>query len=108
MRALRSLQSEGWAYAGGQLSCYAGGVFHVYLLRDEAGRYYIGMTADLRARLEQHRSGGTQTTRRMTGQLELVAARAFATKHEAAVTERKLKSWKNPTKVQVFLNGNGE
>jgi putative endonuclease len=78
-------------------------MFHVYLLRDQAGRHYIGMTANLQARLEQHRRGGTQTTRRMTGQLELVAACVFATKHEAAITERKLKSWKNPTKVQVFL-----
>jgi putative endonuclease len=87
------------------LSCYADGVHYVYLLRDEVGRHYVGMTADLLARLEQHRRGGTQTTRRMTGRLELVAARAFATKHEAAITERKLKSWKNPSKVLIFLDG---
>jgi predicted GIY-YIG superfamily endonuclease len=81
-------------------------MFHVYLLRDEAGCQYIGMTADLSARLEQHRHGGTQTTRRMTGQLELIAARAFATKHEAAMIERRLKSWKNPAKVLAFLSMN--
>jgi predicted GIY-YIG superfamily endonuclease len=80
-------------------------MFHVYLLCDEAGRHYIGMTADLQARLEQHQCGGTQTTRRMTGRLKLVAARAFAMKHEAAVIERRLKSWKNPSKVLAFLNG---
>jgi putative endonuclease len=80
-------------------------VTYVYLLRDEAGRHYIGMTADLQTRLGQHRRGGTQTTRRMTGQLELVAARAFATKYEAAIAERRLKSWKNPPNGLKFLVG---
>ncbi len=60
-------------------------MFWVYILRDSAGRHYIGMTADLPARLAQHRAGCTQTTRRMQGELILVASRAVPTKSEALV-----------------------
>ena len=79
----------------------------VYMLRDEGGRHYIGATSDLEARLAQHRSGGTQTTRRMKGDLELVAHRGFETAHDALVAERKLKKWKNPAKALEFLNAQG-
>jgi putative endonuclease len=79
-------------------------MFFVYILRDAAGRHYIGMTSDLAKRLEQHRRGGTQTTRRMKGILELVASAPQATRHDAAVLERRLKSWKNPIKAIAFLN----
>ena len=78
---------------------------YVYMLRDEAGRHYIGATANLTARLNQHRNGGTQTTRRMVGELKLVGSRSYKTLREALVVERKLKSWKNPAKAQAFLTG---
>lgn len=76
---------------------------YVYMLCDETGRHYIGMTADLLERGEQHRRGGTQTTRRMHGSLSLVAARPFQTKHAAAVVEKTLKRWKNPSKAREYL-----
>ena len=76
---------------------------HVYILRDEAGRHYIGFTSNLEARLLQHRSGGTQTTRRMKGTLTLLAAKAFISRTDAASAERLLKSWKNPTKALAYL-----
>jgi putative endonuclease len=75
----------------------------VYILRDEAGRHYIGMTSDVENRLRQHRSGGTQTTRRMKGELALAASASVPSKHEALVLERKLKRWKNPAKAIEFL-----
>lgn len=61
------------------------------------------MTANVETRLEQHRKGGTQTTRRMTGSLVLVASASLPSKHDALVMERKLKSWKNPAKAIAFL-----
>jgi putative endonuclease len=80
-------------------------MFWVYILRDAAGRHYYGMTSDLVVRLEQHRSGGTQTTRRMNGELTLVASCVFSSQRDALIMERKLKNWKNPAKAIAFLNG---
>jgi len=76
----------------------------VYILRDDSGRHYIGMTADLATRLAQHRNGGTQTTRRMHGELHLVASKQLATRTAALCMERKLKAWKNPAKAIALLN----
>lgn len=46
----------------------------VYMLRGASGRHYIGSTTDLERRLEQHRRGHTQTTKRLGGGLEVAAA----------------------------------
>jgi len=79
-------------------------VHYVYMLRGGSGRHYIGMTADLANRIEQHRNGHTHTTRRLGGNLQLVACRAYGTREEATVMEKKLKAWKNPAKAQAFLS----
>lgn len=78
-------------------------MFTVYILRGASGRHYIGQTNDLVVRLAQHRAGHTHTTRRLGGQLEVVASRVYATRSEAMRVERLLKSWKNPTKAIAFL-----
>ena len=77
----------------------------VYVLRDQAGRCYIGATADLPTRLAQHARGGTQTTRNMSGPLELAASREYATMQEALEAERAFKRWKNSAKVIAYLKG---
>ncbi len=82
-------------------------MFTVYILRGATGRHYIGMTSDLDARLAQHRRGHTHTTKRLGGELELVASRSFETKWEAAEIERRLKSWKQPGKAIVWLTTGG-
>ena len=74
------------------------------MLRGASGRHYIGMTSDLTCRLEQHRNGQTHTTKRLGGDLQLVASKAYATREDAAAIEKMLKSWKNPVKAQGFLN----
>ena len=77
------------------------------MLRGDSGRHYIGMTSDLGCRLEQHRNGQTHTTKRLGGDLQLVASKAYATRDEAAKIEKMLKSWKNPIKAQAFLSSGG-
>ena len=76
----------------------------VYILRGSKGRYYIGATENLTARVERHNTGFVHSTKRLGLPLELVASRQFETMQEALLMERKLKNWKNPAKALTFLN----
>ncbi len=79
-------------------------MFSVYILKGASGRHYIGQTSDMASRLAQHRAGHTHTTRRLGGDLVLVAHRGFDSRAEALRIERMLKAWKNPAKAIDFLN----
>ena len=74
----------------------------VYILRGSNGRHYLGSCVDLDARYRQHLRGHTHTTKRLGGELEIVARREFATLEEARAAERVLKAKKNP-EVAIFL-----
>ena len=78
-------------------------VFTVYILRGATGRHYVEQTSDLAVRLKQHRRGHTYTTRRLGGEIELVASRTFATREEAVAVERMLKGAKSPKKSIEYL-----
>jgi putative endonuclease len=41
-------------------------MYHVYVLQDQNGKLYKGLTNNLERRLREHRSGHTITTSRMT------------------------------------------
>ena len=74
----------------------------IYILQGKSGRHYIGATDDLQRRLAEHQRGSNHTTRRLGGDVELVAERQISTMAEARARELKLKRKKNP-KVAVFL-----
>lgn len=76
---------------------------HVYMLRGSKGRYYIGCTEDLEARVARHNTGMVHSTKRLGLPLELVAQRDFASMAEARKIEMMLKKWKNPRKALEFL-----
>ncbi len=82
-------------------------MFTVYILRGASGRHYIGMTSDLQARFQQHCNGHTHTTKRLGGELHIVASRSYPTHGEAAAVEKQLKSWKNPSKAIAHLSISG-
>jgi len=65
----------------------------VYVLRSVPfpARYYVGLTSDVRTRLETHNSGGSQHTAALRP-WELVAAIELATESGAAAFEKYLKS----------------
>jgi predicted GIY-YIG superfamily endonuclease len=69
----------------------------VYILRGANGRHYIGSTVDLAARFSQHLRGHTHTTKRLGGNLEIIARKECATLSEARRIERALKAKKNPS-----------
>ena len=76
---------------------------YVYMLQWAKGRYYIGCTEDVEARIIRHNTGMVYSTRRLGLPLELEACREFADMGEARRVETKLKKWKSPKKALEFL-----
>jgi putative endonuclease len=74
-----------------------------YILRGESGRHYIGSTTDMERRLKDHRRGQTHSTKRLGGNLEIVAAVELATLDEARALERAMKRKKNPRLALALL-----
>jgi putative endonuclease len=73
--------------------------FVVYVLKSETSdRLYIGQTQNLERRLDEHAAGQTRSTRGR-GPWELAGTASFDTRTEAVQYERRLKRWKNPTRV---------
>jgi len=66
-------------------------MFTVYVLKNEAGKVYKGMTSDLPRRLKEHYAGNTRTTRSMKN-LEVVSTEMFGTSKQARKREKYLKS----------------
>ncbi|MDD4332771.1 MAG: GIY-YIG nuclease family protein [Patescibacteria group bacterium] len=66
-------------------------MYTVYILKDENGNLYKGMTSDIKRRLNEHRRGKTQTTRRMKN-IKLVYQEELATFDAARKRELYLKT----------------
>ena len=68
-------------------------MFYVYILRslEYAGRYYVGITADLRARLKQHNTGEVSHTAKYAPWAVKTYV-AFSDKKQAFALEKYLKS----------------
>ena len=66
-------------------------MFTTYVLRDNKGKIYKGVTNNFARRLNEHRSGHTETTSRMVD-LKLVYREEYATFEEARKRELYLKS----------------
>jgi predicted GIY-YIG superfamily endonuclease len=77
----------------------------VYILRGSSGRHYIGSAVDLDARFAQHLRGHTHTTKRLGGDIQIVARKEIATLGEARSIERMLKRKKNPKLAIYYLRG---
>ena len=66
-------------------------MFTVYVLKDSNGKLYKGFTSHMERRLREHGSGGTITTRKMSG-VEVVYAEQYDTLALARKREVYLKS----------------
>jgi putative endonuclease len=66
-------------------------MFIVYLLKDNKGKFYKGVTNNLKRRLIEHSSGHTKTTRRMIN-LKLVYKEEYDTFEKARKRELYFKS----------------
>ncbi|HNP17790.1 MAG TPA: GIY-YIG nuclease family protein [Fulvivirga sp.] len=77
--------------------------YYTYILRSEkTGRLYIGQTNNLEDRLHRHNSGQSKSTKAGIP-YDLLHCKEFKSRTEAVLLERKLKSWKSPSKVLEWI-----
>ena len=80
---------------------------YVYMLQGASGKYSLGATENLEARMVRHNSGMVHSTKRLGLPLELVASSEYDSTTEALKIERMVKRWKKPSKALAFLQGGG-
>ena len=67
-------------------------MFYVYiLLSNKDGMFYVGMTADLKRRIQEHENGKVKSTKHRQP-MKLICYEAYLTKNEAEKREIFLKS----------------
>ena len=82
---------------------------HVYIMTNKRdGVLYIGVTADLSARITQHRTGGGSQFCRRYGLDRLVLVEDYPTIEEAIAREKALKAWERAWKIDLIEAANPE
>ena len=81
----------------------------VYIMtNNRGGVLYIGVTADLPARIMQHKQGKGSTFCRRYGLDRLVYAEAHAEITDAIAREKAIKAWKRAWKIELIEKTNPE
>jgi putative endonuclease len=77
---------------------------HVYIVtgRSHSRVLYIGVTSNLAARIEAHRSGLCDGFTARYRLCKLVYAEAFTYVHEAIAREKQLKGWRRERKIALI------
>jgi putative endonuclease len=82
------------------------GTYYVHILASgRHGTLYIGVTNNLRTRLEQHLSGGSEFVKKY-GVHRLVHVEAFASPRDAIAREKQLKNWHRDWKIRLIEKEN--
>ena len=85
----------------------AAGTYYVYILASgRHGTLYIGVTNNLRRRLEQHRTGQGSEFVKKYGIHRLVYVETFASPLEAIAREKQLKNWHRDRKTRLIEEDN--
>ena len=79
----------------------------LYILKNSAGRFYVGTTSDETARLERHHNRTVNPSRwtRYRGPWELVFSQEFADASAARRAERFVKRMKSRTFIEKLIAG---
>ena len=79
--------------------------FWTYLLKNPSGRFYIGHSADLPARLVSHNQLDNPRGKftRKNGPWRLAWSEPHPTRSEAMRREREIKSWKSAVRIRRDL-----
>jgi putative endonuclease len=81
--------------------------YFVYILAsDQHGTLYIGVTNNLRTRLELHRAGRGSRFVQQYKVHRLVHVETFATALEAIAREKQLKNWQRRWKIRLIEESN--
>ena len=81
--------------------------YYVYILASRKhGTLYIGVTNDVRTRLEQHRSGRGSEFVKKYGVHRLVHVETFTSPQEAIAREKQLKNWHRDWKTRLIEEAN--
>jgi putative endonuclease len=81
--------------------------YYVYILASgRHGTLYIGVTNNLRTRLEQHPAGRGSKFVKQYGVLRLVHVEEFLSPQEAIAREKQLKNWRRDWKIQLIEENN--
>jgi putative endonuclease len=81
--------------------------YFVYILASgRHGTLYIGVTNNLRIRLDQHRSGRGSEFVKKYGVHRLVHVETFASPQEAIAREKQLKNWHRDWKTRLIQENN--
>ena len=83
------------------------GTYYVYILASRRyGTLYIGVTTNVRTRLEQHRAGHGSHFVRQYEVFRLVHVEEFASPQEAISREKQLKNWRRDWKIRLIEEAN--
>ena len=83
------------------------GTYYVYILASRRhGTLYIGVTRNVRTRLEQHRAGHGSDFVRQYAVFRLVHVEEFASPQEAISREKQLKNWRRDWKIRLIEEAN--
>ena len=79
----------------------------VYILTNKPrGVLYVGVTADIAARVHQHRNGEGSSFCRRYNLTRLVLAEEYPTIDEAIAREKAMKEWKRAWKIELIDKAN--
>ncbi|SBV32493.1 Excinuclease ABC, C subunit-like protein [uncultured Sphingopyxis sp.] len=80
---------------------------YVYIMTNKRGGVlYIGVTADIAARVFQHKTGQGSAFCRKYGLTMLVLAEEYPTIEEAIAREKAMKAWKRQWKIELIEASN--
>jgi len=80
-------------------------MYYVYVIDNEKGTYYIGVTSNIDERLKKHNHFGSEWTKRK-GPWRLVIKEEFEDKKEALRRERQIKSYKGGNAFKKLIQQN--
>jgi putative endonuclease len=79
----------------------------VYILKSQKdGKYYIGETADIEARLAYHNAGKQRSTKNRIPFI-IVIVEMFSSREEALIREKQIKSWKGGNAFKKLVEAGG-